>query len=48
MPAADGASRKVTAVEERGAVDREMRPSRQVIQETDSSGHVRQIFIPMR
>jgi hypothetical protein len=47
-PGQDGASRKVTTIEERGAVDREMRPSRQVIQETDRSGHVRQIFIPMQ
>jgi hypothetical protein len=46
-PGQDGASRKVTTVRERGAVDREMRPSHQVVQETDSSGHVRQIFIPM-
>jgi hypothetical protein len=47
-PGQDGASRKVTTVEERGTVDRTMRPSRQVVQETDSSGHVRQIFIPMQ
>ncbi|MBZ5545493.1 MAG: hypothetical protein LAO07_17745 [Acidobacteriia bacterium] len=46
-PGQDGASRKVTTVEERGAVDRQMRPSHQVIQETDRSGHVRQIFILM-
>lgn len=47
-PGQDGASRTVTTVEERGAVDRTMRPSRQVVQETDSTGHVRQIFIPMQ
>jgi hypothetical protein len=47
-PGQDGTSRQVTTVEERGAVDRQMRPSRQVVQETDSSGHVRQILIPMQ
>ena len=47
-PGPDGSSRTVTTVEERGAVDRTMRPSHQVVQETDSSGHVRQIFIPMQ
>ncbi len=47
-PGPDGASRQVTTVEERGTVDRTMQPSRQVVQETDSSGHVRQIFIPMQ
>jgi hypothetical protein len=47
-PGKDGASRKVTSVRERGAADREMRPSHDVIQETDRDGHVRQIFIPLR
>jgi len=47
-PGKDGASRKITTVRERGAVDRELRPSHDVIQETDRDGHVRQIFIPLR
>ncbi|MBZ5515468.1 MAG: hypothetical protein LAN62_11655 [Acidobacteriia bacterium] len=46
-PGKDGASRQVTTVEERGA-DRQLRPSYEVIQETDRDGHVRQIFMPSR
>jgi hypothetical protein len=48
VPGPDGASRRTVTVKERGAVDREMRPSSQIVQETDSKGNVRQIFIPAR
>jgi hypothetical protein len=48
VPSLDGAGRKTLRVKERGAADREMRPSYQVVQETDKNGNVRQIFIPAR
>jgi hypothetical protein len=47
-PGPDGASRRTVTVKERGAVNREMRSSSQIVQETDSKGNVRQIFIPSR
>ena len=46
--AADGTTRRVVNVKERGAVNRELRPSGQIVQETDSKGNVRQILIPSR
>lgn len=46
--AADGSTRRVVTVKERGAVNRELRPSAQIVQETDSKGNVRQILIPSR
>jgi len=46
VPGADGTSRRTVVVKERGAVNRELRPSSQIIQETDAKGNVRQIFIP--
>ena len=45
-PGEAGASRKVVTTKERGVADPRMRPSRQVVQETDRQGNVRQIFIP--
>ena len=47
-PAASGASRKTVSLKERGAVDHELRPAHQVVQETDKNGNVRQVFIPAR
>ncbi len=41
-----GVQQKVTTVKERGTVDPRLRPSYQVIQQTDQNGNVRQIFIP--
>ena len=47
-PGPGGASRKTVSVKERGAVDHELRPAHQVVQETDKNGNVRQVFIPAR
>lgn len=47
-PNASGASRKTVSLKDRGAVDHELRPAHQVVQETDKNGNVRQIFIPAR
>ncbi len=44
----DGATRRTVTVKERGSVDRELRPAGKVVQETDSKGNVRQIYIPAR
>ncbi len=44
----DGAGRTVLRVKERGVADSRVRPSYQVIQETDREGHIRQLFIPLR
>lgn len=46
--AADGSTRRTVTVKERGAVNREMRHTAQIVQETDSNGNVRQILIPSR
>lgn len=43
---ADGSTHRTVTVKERGAVNREMRSPGRVVQETDSSGNVRQILIP--
>ncbi len=43
---ADGSEQKVVTVQQRTAGDPHLRPSYQVKQETDSTGHVRQVFIP--
>lgn len=45
---ADGSTRRTVAVKERGSVDRELRPAGKVVQETDSKGNVRQIYLPAR
>ena len=44
----DGSTRRVVSVKERGSVDRELQPSGRVVQQTDSKGNVRQIYIPSR
>jgi hypothetical protein len=48
VPGPEGASRRTVTVKERGAANREMRPAAKIVQETDSKGNVRQIFIPAR
>jgi hypothetical protein len=45
---ADGTTRRVVNVKGRGAVNRELQPAAQIVQETDSKGNVRQILIPSR
>ncbi|MFB3920879.1 MAG: hypothetical protein ACE145_04110 [Terriglobia bacterium] len=47
-PGKDGSTQTVERVKERGAADSELRPSYQVVQETDRSGHVRQVFVTLR
>ena len=47
-PGKGGSTQTVEEVKERGAADSELRPSYQVIQETDRSGHVRQLFVTLR
>jgi hypothetical protein len=42
----DGSRQVVTKVDERGVGDPGLRPSYQVIKETDAKGNVRQVFIP--
>jgi hypothetical protein len=44
--AADGSTRRTVSVKERGAVDHDLRPTGQIVQERDSKGNVRQILIP--
>ena len=46
--AADGSTRRTVSVKERGAVDRDLRPTGQIVQGKDSKGNVRQILIPSR
>jgi hypothetical protein len=46
-PGKGGSIQTVEKVKERGAADSELRPSYQVIQETDRSGHVRQLFVTL-
>lgn len=47
-PGKGGSTDTVEKVKERGAADGELRPSYQVVQETDRSGHVRQVFVTLR
>ncbi len=47
-PGKGGSIQAVEKVKERGAADSELRPSYQVVQETDRSGHVRQVFVTLR
>lgn len=47
-PGKGGSTQTVEKVRERGAADSELRPSYQVVQETDRSGHVRQVFVTLR
>jgi len=44
----DGTTRRVVNVKGRGAVNRELQPTAQIVQATDSKGNVRQILIPSR
>ena len=46
--AADGSARRTVTGQERGAVNRELRPAGRVVQQTDSQGNVRQILLPSR
>lgn len=44
----DGASKRTVTVKQRGAANREISSPSRIVQETDSKGNVRQIFIPAR
>ncbi len=48
IPGEAGSERSVVNVQERGVVDPRVRPSYEVIQETDREGYVRQVFIKRR
>ena len=47
-PGKGGSTQTVEKVKERGAADPSLRPAYQVVQETDRSGNVRQIFVTLR
>jgi len=47
-PGKGGSTQTVEKVKERGAADNVLRPSYQVVQETDRSGHVRQVFVTLQ
>jgi len=47
-PGKGGSTQTVEKVKERGAADNVLRPSYQVVQETDRGGHVRQVFVTLQ
>lgn len=47
-PGPGGSTKTIEKVKERGAADPGLRPSHQVVQETDRSGNVRQVFVTLQ